>query len=69
MELSAYFHCNGCEADKLADPGFTEKLERMKQENVDKVHIATCIVHKCEQLDLLKQALASQGISYEELTH
>ena len=69
VELSAYFHCNGCEADKLADPGFTEKLERMKQENVDKVHIATCIVHKCEQLDLLKQALASQGISYEELTH
>ncbi len=25
VELSAYFDCNGCEADKLNDPGFTEK--------------------------------------------
>lgn len=69
VELSAYFDCNGCEADKLTDPGFTEKLERMNQEQVDKVHIATCIVHKCEQMDGIKKALDAQGILWEELTH
>ena len=69
VELSAYFDCNGCEADKLTDPGFTEKLQRMNQEHVDKVHIALCAVSSCPQLDKVKQALENQGIVYEEGTH
>lgn len=69
VELSAYFDCNGCEADKLADPGFTEKLERMGQEHVDKILIATCAVHKCPQLDKIKQALDRQHLAWEEGTH
>ena len=48
VELSAYFDCNGCEADKLNDPGFTEKLERMKEEHVDRIHIGKC----CTEVEL-----------------
>lgn len=69
VELSAYFDCNGCEADKLTDPGFCEKLERMKQEHVDKIHIGICAVHKCDQLALIEQALTEHGLAFEEGTH
>ena len=69
VELSAYFDCNGCDADKLTDPGFTEKLQRMKQENVDRIHIAICCLSKCEQIDKMKEAMDKVGLSYVEGTH
>ena len=69
VELSAYFDCNGCEADKLTDPGFTEKLERMRQEHVDRIHIALCCVKRCPQLEQLKSAMDRAGLSYVEGSH
>ena len=69
VELSAYFDCNGCEADKLNDPGFTEKLERMKEEHVDRIHIGKCCLARCEQLNQMKEAMDRVGLSYVEGTH
>ena len=68
VELSAYFDCNGCEADKLNDPGFTEKLERMKEEHVDRIHIGKCCLARCEQLNQMKEAMDRVGLSYVEGT-
>lgn len=69
VELSAYFDCNGCETDKLTDPNFAEKLDRLKKENVDKIHIATCVVCKCEYQEQIRQAITEHGLTYEEGTH
>ena len=69
VELSAYFDCNGCEADKLNDPGFTEKLERMKEEHVDRIHIGKCCLARCEQLNQMKKQWTGWVFLIVEGTH
>lgn len=69
IELAAFFDCSGCEADKKSDPGFLKKMGRILQNNIEVVHLATCIMSDCPQLTEIKAALNENGIAFREGTH
>lgn len=42
VEVAAFMRCNGCGNDPDEDDGMKEKVERMKQEGVETVHVGLC---------------------------
>jgi len=64
VQLYAFFDCSGCDADKLSDPDFEKKLNRLKELDIRCVHLATCCAKHCEQLPQLQQALERAQLPY-----
>ena len=67
--LWGFFHCNGCETDWSADAGMQRKLNLLKEQGVEKLHLGVCIRNNCPKLELLCRQLESYGIPYELGTH
>ena len=67
--MAAFFDCSGCDAEKMTDPGFTKKLQRIKENEIASVHLANCVTKNCPHLDSIKAALDANGIHFEEGTH
>ncbi len=68
-ELAAFFDCGGCEIDRKTDPGMIEKMDRLKSEGVDKIHIGVCIREKCPSFNNIIEMLDRYEIPYEFGTH
>lgn len=68
-ELSAFFDCGGCNIDRKIDSGMIEKMERLKSENVDKIHLGICINNKCPNYENIIEMLENYQIQYEKGTH
>ncbi len=68
-ELIAFFNCGGCNIDIKTDRGMLEKIERLKKEGVEKIHIGVCITRKCPHFDDIISMLSHYNIPYEFGTH
>ena len=68
-ELAAFFDCGGCEIDREVDAGMIEKMERLRSEGVDKIHVGICINQKCPHYNSIMNMLDKYKIEYELGTH
>lgn len=68
-ELAAFFDCGGCGINRNTDEGIIEKMDRLKSESIEKIHIGICINEKCPQYNDIMQMLDKYEIPYEFGTH
>lgn len=75
-ELAVMMTCNGCPKENpLApskDPGMQEKVERLKKENVEAVHVGACRLHngaECSRIQEICGMIQEQGICIVKGTH
>lgn len=68
-ELAAFFDCGGCDIDLNNHKGMKEKMERLKSEEVTKIHIGKCVNSKCPHYSEIINMIESFGIEYELGTH
>lgn len=68
-ELAAFFDCGGCGICRSKDDGMIEKMERLKSEGVEKIHIGICINEKCPSYDDIMEMMNKYEIPYEFGTH
>lgn len=69
VKLWAFFHCGGCADNWGENAGFQKKLQRLKEEFVEKVHLGVCICNNCSHIDQIKEQLELAGLHWEEGTH
>lgn len=69
VKLWGFFHCNGCETNRDTDAGFLKKLNRLKDEGVEKLHLGVCMCKYCPHLEKICRHLEKEGIRYEQGTH
>lgn len=67
-DLAAFFHCGGCEADRRADPDFLKKMDRLKKEGVERIHIGNC-ARGCDNAQSIQQTLKEHGFDLRLGTH
>ncbi len=46
VEIVAFFHCNGCDADYDNDKEYIEKIERVCSQQPDVIHVGKCTYYK-----------------------
>ena len=73
VELAAFLRCNGCGRPPEEDAGMLEKLDRLKAEGVETVHLGVCTREKggeeCPTITALGRLLEIRGISVVRGTH
>lgn len=71
--LMAFMRCNGCGTNPEIDEGMIEKLDRLKDSEVEVVHIGICTVNKagklCGTIERIIQMLKDRGIEVVFGTH
>lgn len=76
-ELAVLMTCNGCRAERPAEPeqdeGMIEKVDRIVEENVKIVHVGVCRLLKnkeeCERITKICRMLETRGIQVIRGTH
>lgn len=69
VRICAFFDCSGCDADKQSDPDFLKKMNRLKDLDIQCLHLATCCTKHCQQLPQIRQQLTDMGIPFAEGSH
>ena len=73
VEVAAFMRCNGCGNDPDEDDGMKEKVERMKQDGVETVHVGLCTKNKegvrCKNVARIMEMLEEEGIEVVDGTH
>lgn len=73
VELAAFMRCNGCDSIPREDDGIKEKVERLKKENVEVVHVGVCTKNRegvrCKKLSEIMEMIEEQGIEIVDGTH
>lgn len=73
MELIAFLRCNGCGRKPEEDAGMLEKLERLKTEGVEIVHLGICTRSaekgECPTITRLAAMLTERGMAVVRGTH
>ena len=69
VQLSVFFDCSGCEADKKTDAGFLKKMRRLKENDIEIVHLSQCIGDECPHRNEIIDALKNNEIEIVEGTH
>ena len=69
VKLWGFFHCNGCESDWDTDVKMQKKLNRLREEGVEKVHLGVCMCRYCPNLERICGQLEARGIPFEKGTH
>lgn len=67
--LCAFFDCGGCEAELGVHAGMTEKMERLKKEGVERIHVGVCVGAKCPKRQALLAYVRGYGFDIIEGTH
>lgn len=75
-QLSVLMTCNGCEKDNSlkpqVDPGMQEKVERLKTEEIEVMHVGDCRLQKgieCSRMNEICTMIQEQGIKIVKGTH
>ncbi len=75
-ELAVLMTCNGCRnynpAEPEEDPGMREKVQRLKQEKIEAVHVGVCRMQKggeCPRMMAVCRMIEAQGIPVIRGTH
>lgn len=73
VEVAAFMRCNGCESDPLTDDGILEKVERLKEEQVETVHLGACTKNRegkrCPTIEKIMKLIEERGIELVDGTH
>lgn len=73
IELIAFMCCNGCEKEPNTDKGMLEKIERLKKESVENIHIGVCTQDRqgieCETITRIIKMIEEKGIKVIRGTH
>lgn len=73
VQLAGFMKCNGCEKDPLQDAGIREKVERLKKEGVEAVHVGVCTKKRdgsrCANIAAIMEMIEAQGIELVDGTH
>lgn len=73
VELAAFMRCNGCESVPKEDEGILEKVERLKKEGVEAVHVGVCTKNRegirCKKMEVIMDMIKDQGIELVDGTH
>ena len=73
VQVAAFMKCNGCDSDPIKDEGMREKVERLKKEQVEAVHLGACTIRKdgsrCENIARIAEMIREQGIVIMDKTH
>ncbi len=77
VELTALMTCNGCKKERPVEPeedaGMQEKIQRLKDENVEVVHIGVCRntqdKTECPRMTRITHMLEKEGIRIVRGTH
>ena len=73
VEVVAFMKCNGCDSDPNEDAGILEKVERLKKEQVETVHVGICTKKKdgtrCGNIEKIMDMIEKQGITIIDGTH
>lgn len=74
--LGAMMTCNGCRStnplEPAEDPGILEKIGRLKQEKIQRVHVGVCRLHdgkECKRMQQIMELLQGEGIQVIRGTH
>ena len=68
-ELMAFCDCGGCGINRSAHKGMIEKMERLQQIGVEKIHIGVCLTEKCPDYANIFAMLEAYKIPFEVGTH
>ena len=73
VELRAFFHCNGCDADYADNRRYTEKIERVASLELDAIHVGICTMRRggdrCEIITEMTKYFEEQNIPIVWGTH
>ena len=73
VELAAFLRCNGCRRGPGLGDGMVEKLERLKSEGVEAVHLGFCTRGRngaeCRTITRMAEILESWGLRVVRGTH
>ncbi len=74
VEVVAFFHCNGCDADYDEDKEYREKIERVAYMEPDAIHIGVCSKTKnrgifCPVMVRMMNYFRDKGIRIIDGTH
>lgn len=78
LELAAVWTCNGCGKSKLENQeGIRKKIERMKTEKIDALHLSHCahkkkedgVKYLCPTIKKIADELAEAGVVIVDGTH
>jgi len=60
-----YFHCGGCESSPITNEDILAKIERLKANNITKIHFSSCIHEGCPNLEDLEKLFKDNGMETE----
>lgn len=77
VELTALMTCNGCKKERPVEPeedaGMQEKIQRLKDENVEVVHVGVCRNRQdkteCPRMTRITHMLEEEGVRIVRGTH
>ncbi len=72
VELIAFFHCNGCDADYENDEQYKEKMEKIISLKPDAIHVGVCCKpdgRLCPVIENMMQCFKNENINVIEGTH
>ncbi len=73
VEIAAFMHCNGCGSDPETDRGILEKVERLKKEQIEALHLGICTKKdpntRCRTIEKILDQLKDSGIAIVDGTH
>ena len=67
--MCAYTHCGGCGIDRATDAGVIERMERLRDDGVQRVHIGKCVGNKCTFRDEIVSMVEKYGMEAVLGTH
>jgi predicted metal-binding protein len=60
--LSAFMHCGGCDSDWDTDPNMKKKIDRLKADGVERVHIGVCVGLSCDNREDIADMIERNGM-------
>lgn len=72
VELTGFFHCNGCECDYETDADYLEKIETLIFLKPDVIHVGKCTIiqgKECPIIANIIQTFERNGIQVIRGTH
>lgn len=76
-KLSVFMTCNGCKEEQILEPeedsGMLEKIDRLLQEQINKIHVGICRIQEnqqeCDRIKKICNIIEAKGIEVIRGTH
>lgn len=59
--LSSFFYCIGCNDTITNDEDWNHKIQQLKKNNVDTIHLSRCIKVECDHYEKHREILINEG--------